>query len=309
MIRQLLTPGIILLMSVSLVDCTTSNDPAPDLQMSMLDKKMEHFQNPEEDYVMVATHRGFGSNAPENSIMAIKKAIDSGVDIIEIDVRITKDNKLVLMHDQELDRTTTGSGLVKYHTLTELKNFFLKDQDGTVTTEQIPTLEESLNLAKDKVLVMIDKSEFLAGEILEVAKQTNTLDQIIFLWFDDLAVVQERLGDDITAINYIPGVHESNDHINTYIQDFNTIVDPLSYAFWIKTESSPLLSTMATMKKSRRIWVNTTESDQCAGHTDAVSVSNPDNGWGWVMAKGATIILTDEPIRLLSYLRSKNVHD
>ena len=74
-----------------------------------------------ETNIFVAAHRGFSGEYPENTMLAFKEAIKLGVDQIETDVRITKDNELVLIHDSTLERTTNGSGKVCDYTLSELK--------------------------------------------------------------------------------------------------------------------------------------------------------------------------------------------
>ena len=66
--------------------------------------------------IWVAAHRGFSEKYPENTMEAFRAAVELGVDQIETDVRITADGELVLHHDATLDRTTTGTGLVKDHT-------------------------------------------------------------------------------------------------------------------------------------------------------------------------------------------------
>ena len=76
--------------------------------------------------VLVAAHRGNWRNYPENSLEGITSCIGTGIDIVEVDVQITKDGKFVLMHDLTIDRTTNGKGKVSNYTLNELQNFKLK---------------------------------------------------------------------------------------------------------------------------------------------------------------------------------------
>ncbi len=77
--------------------------------------------------IYVAAHRGGDwRNDPENSLQSLKRAVALGVDIVEMDLKRTKDGQLVLMHDKTLDRTTTGSGPVSDHTLEELQTFALR---------------------------------------------------------------------------------------------------------------------------------------------------------------------------------------
>ena len=72
---------------------------------------------------MIMAHRGDPSSAPENTMKAMKSAIDVGVDLLETDIRLTKDNEFVLFHDEELSRTTGQEGTIGDYTLDELMDF------------------------------------------------------------------------------------------------------------------------------------------------------------------------------------------
>ncbi|GIT43944.1 MAG: hypothetical protein Ct9H300mP11_18800 [Chloroflexota bacterium] len=97
------------------------------------------------DLPLVIAHRGDNTNAPENTISAFKKALDLGADGIELDVRLTKDGKLVVIHDRTVDRTTNGTGLGNHHTQEEILrldagSWFTSEFAG----ENPPTLDEYL---------------------------------------------------------------------------------------------------------------------------------------------------------------------
>ncbi len=98
-------------------------------------------------------HRGARAYAPENTLASFKKAIEIGVDAIELDVRKTKDNQLVVIHDADVKRTTDGEGLVSELTLGQIKDF---SAEGS---EKIPTLEEALDFLDKKVKVLIELKE------------------------------------------------------------------------------------------------------------------------------------------------------
>lgn len=112
-------------------------------------------QSPKNIYV--AAHRGFSSKYPENTLLAFKAAVELGVDQLELDVRVTKDNELVIIHDATVDRTTNGTGKVCEMTLEELKAL---DAGGWMGTEyaglKIPTLQEFMELIKDHPTMTID---------------------------------------------------------------------------------------------------------------------------------------------------------
>ena len=100
------------------------------------------------DYIWVAAHRADYVFAPENSIQALENAIYFGADLIETDVRLTKDGHVVMMHDYTVDRMTNGTGRVSDLTLAEIKKLYLKTNWGGSTQFQVPTLEEFIQVAK-----------------------------------------------------------------------------------------------------------------------------------------------------------------
>lgn len=134
--------------------------------------------------VMVVSHRGDWRNAPENSLQAIQNCIDMGVDMVEVDLKKTKDGHLIVMHDQTIDRTTTGKGKPENYTLEELRRFRLKNGAAHKTTHLIPTLEEVMLLCKGKILVNIDKGyDYLKRLIVFWKKReqlTNVLSKLDF---------------------------------------------------------------------------------------------------------------------------------
>lgn len=101
------------------------------------------------DHIYVAAHRGWCSVYPENTMEAFKAAAELGVDQLETDIRISKDGELVLIHDETVDRTTDGSGLVIEKTLAELKALDAGSHKGEQFKGcQIPTLREFMEYVK-----------------------------------------------------------------------------------------------------------------------------------------------------------------
>lgn len=121
-------------------------------------------------------HRGFTASAPENSLAAFKAAVELGAHGIELDVRTCKTGELVVIHDPVLARMTNGRGFIKNKTLKELKKLRLRTKDG-LTDEQIPTLEEVLELLDGKAILNVEiKTKGLPGahiekKVVEVLRQ------------------------------------------------------------------------------------------------------------------------------------------
>lgn len=96
---------------------------------------------------LLAAHRGGSLRWPENSLLAFRNAIALGVDFLELDVHLSRDREVVVIHDPVLDRTTTGAGAVGDQTLAELRKLRLRDREGNATDEVIPTLAGAVELA------------------------------------------------------------------------------------------------------------------------------------------------------------------
>ena len=106
----------------------------------------------------VSAHRGGDRKYfPENCIETFENTLGQVHALMEVDPRYTKDSVMVLVHDATLDRTTTGKGRVNEYTLDELKKLRLKDSEGNITDYQIPTLDEALEWARSKTILILDK--------------------------------------------------------------------------------------------------------------------------------------------------------
>ncbi|MFN4235590.1 MAG: glycerophosphodiester phosphodiesterase [Bacteroidia bacterium] len=106
---------------------------------------------------LLVAHRGANKVAPENTMSSLLKAYEQGADMVEMDIRQTKDGEFVLMHDARVNRTTNGKGKIKKMTLDEVKkldagSWFSNEFKG----EKVPTLREILRVAKGKGLVDLD---------------------------------------------------------------------------------------------------------------------------------------------------------
>lgn len=94
----------------------------------------------------IYAHRGNKSEFPENSLQAFRSAIELGVDGVEVDVQLTLDQKPMILHDETVDRTSTGKGFLKDMTCETAKTLRLLNTDGRTSEESIPTLDEMLHL-------------------------------------------------------------------------------------------------------------------------------------------------------------------
>lgn len=280
----------------------------PQTHVSRINKELN---NSTSKNVLVVAHRGDWRHAPENSLKGIENCIAMGVDVVEIDVRKTKDNQLVLMHDGSINRTTIGTGNVSDFTLEELKQFNLKNNQGgknaELTNQRIPTLEEALLTAKGKVLLNLDKAYGLMKDILPLLQKTGTTDQVILKGGKNAAQVVKDLSFMAGQVCYMPIVSDSQDSVEYRIKEHLEKYDPIGFEIILRKNDRVMEQSDYIKSNGSRIWVNTLWSSLCMGHTDAKSLEDPDANWGWVIEKGATIIQTDNPHELLQYLEKKGL--
>ncbi|MEM8927269.1 MAG: glycerophosphodiester phosphodiesterase family protein, partial [Bacteroidota bacterium] len=145
-----------------------------------LKRNLERIKNPKDPYVFVIAHRGDWRHAPENSIASLKGAITMGVDMVETDLQMTKDGKLIVFHDKTLERTTNGQGQLADYTYDQLSEYHLLDGLGHITEFQIPLLQEYLEIAKNKVILDLDiKSDIPFEKIGQLLRANNMLHQVV----------------------------------------------------------------------------------------------------------------------------------
>jgi glycerophosphoryl diester phosphodiesterase len=130
------------------------------LNISTPQQLQQYFKYTGHDIPLISGHRGGPDKGfPENSIAAMEHSLQHTPATFEIDPRLTKDSVVVLLHDDTLDRTTTGHGKLNSYTWEEIKKLKLKDVDGNITSYGIPTLEEAIAWAKGKTVLILDKKD------------------------------------------------------------------------------------------------------------------------------------------------------
>ena len=143
----------------------------------------------------IIAHRGFKKKYPENTLIAFQAAMDAGVPMIELDVTLSRDRKLVVIHDETLERTTNGHGSVHDHTLEELKqldagSWFHSD----FADERLPELGEVLDLVDGRVITNIEiksnayephhPADAIEKQVVDLVKQKKALDEVLISSFN-----------------------------------------------------------------------------------------------------------------------------
>lgn len=150
--------------------------PLPDLSFETVEELQAFFSWEKHRIPVLSAHRGGPyPGYPENCIETFENIMAQYPSTLEIDVSITKDSVLVLMHDGSLDRTSTGSGKVTETLFEELDELFLEDNDGLLTPYRIPTLEEALIWAKGKTVLNLDIKRGVPFEkVIDLVHKTGT---------------------------------------------------------------------------------------------------------------------------------------
>ncbi|RKQ96735.1 glycerophosphodiester phosphodiesterase family protein [Maricaulis maris] len=147
----------------------------------------------ENGHAMLAAHRGGpAAGYPENALSSLQRLADLGVLYAEVDVRRSVDGTLFLLHDDTLDRTTTGQGDAEGQDWSELSGFQLRDNDGQLTEERIPTLADAVNIARvNGVILNLDLKSVDATEIVSFIHDHDARDLVAIIAYtvDDAAAL------------------------------------------------------------------------------------------------------------------------
>ena len=274
-----------------------------------IDDLITNLEDSQNNEVIVVAHRGDWRNAPENSLQAIENCIKMGVDMVEIDVRETKDGQLILMHDETIDRTTTGTGRVTDVTWEYLQTLHLRDGIGHETPHKIPTLKEALQLCKGKILVNLDKSYPIFDKCFKIVEETGTQQQVVIKGAIPYEQLKEEFGTYLGRVFFMPIVRLNNAESRTIVDDYLTRLKPVAFEFTVPQDTIRMIEYFDDIRvKGSSVWVNSLWPRHNGGHDDEKAALNP-SVYDWFIDNHIDIIQTDRPQLLLDYLRKKNLHN
>lgn len=269
------------------------------------------------EYVWVASHRGDWIYAPENSTTALEHAIFFGSDLIETDVRLTKDGKIIMMHDATVDRTTNGKGNIADLTLAEIKELRLRNNFGGLTDLKVPTLEEYIELAKNKILLYLDKAGYdlpgheqghLVKELLKILRANNAIEQSVFVLDWPYSKAKEIFGEDLEKVIYVPVIEDKIPNLSSYVDEYIQKLNPVAFQFRMeKLDSETYKQLPKVLRSGSKAFVAATWEKHTANHSDLISIfERPSKGWGWLLEQGFSVLETNYPKDLIYYLKSEN---
>lgn len=238
---------------------------------------------------IVIGHRGAAGHYPENTIISFQRAIEMGADAIEFDVHLSKDNVLVVCHDESIDRTTDGKGLIKDLTYQELGQFNAANLYRDMEHQLIPSLDQVMELAKDSNIMV--NIELKSGVVLYPLIEEKVAEAI-----EKFDMVENTI---VSSFNHysLLSIKKINPRIKIGLLYMAGLVEPWHYAARIGAEAiHPLFfnivpQVMSGCKESG-IMVN------------PFTVNNEDH-MRYMIGLGVSGIITDYPDRLSQIIKGK----
>lgn len=239
----------------------------------------------------VIAHRGYSGAAPENTIAAVRAAIDIGADMAEIDVTLTSDGEVVVIHDSTLQRTTNGGGEVLEFSLADLQlldagSWFSKSFAG----EPIPTLDAMLAEVDDRILLNVEIKSEAVG--LGVVEKVAT------------AIRARGMTDEIVVSSFSPTalekMHQLAPEIRTavlYNKDLHAGMDPVEIVTGVGASAFNIKRVRLTPEMLRQCHAN--------GIPVAVYTVNKKRHMRRTIQLGVDAIFTDQPDRMLKVLAKR----
>ncbi len=278
-----------------------------------VEKSLAALHDPASKYVMVVAHRSDWRNNPENSLPAIESCIRMGVDMIELDLKQTKDSVLVLSHDHTLNRCTTGNGRISDYTYDQILSLSLKSSQGEPCPGiKMPTLRQALEACKDRILVNVDQGYEYYDRVLAMAEELGVTDQILIKSGQPWPEVKEKLASHPRNLLYMPIISGAQDGESPLFQGYVSDPKPqLAYELCFTDLNDNAKGVAAKILDSgAKLWVNTLWASLCGGYEDnaAFAADDPGTVYGPILDLGTSIIQTDRPEFLIGYLESLGRH-
>ena len=285
-------------------------------QQTRVEKIIAEINDPKSDYIVVASHRGDWRNYPENSIPAIESVIRMGVDIMELDVKMTKDSVLILMHDKTIDRMTNGKGRVCDITYDSLMTFNMRRAHNIVTdTLKVPTLREALLCCKDRILVNVDHAYPYYEQIVKLTEELGVAGQVLMKSKSSIDKVNEDTQKYGSRMLYMPVVDVNKPKGKKLFAEYlEKGVVPMAFELCWQYPGEEIDECVKQVHQmGSKIWVNTIWASLCGGLGNdddaALAAKNPADVYGQYINMGVSMMQTDRPEMLLNYLRSIGRHD
>lgn len=261
---------------------------------------------------LIVAHRGVsGGNIPCNTLAAYEIALRQGTDMIEIDVEMSADGKLMIFHPgMEPIHLWCAERLTRM-TAEEISHLRYVNFDRNPTQFGIATLDEVLEQFGNRCLINVDKFWGHPKEIYEAIRRHGMIDRVVVksALNEKVLSVLEEVAPDVPFMPIVRDTHP--EHENLMRRKINYIGAEVLFR-----EESAEVASPAFLDRMHRdgklVWVNAIiynyREQLSAGHSDDRSLTgDPADGWGWLAKRGFDLIQTDWPLMMREYLESENL--
>lgn len=233
---------------------------------------------------LVIAHRGASVAEPENTLRAFDLALHQGAQMIELDLQITRDGHVIVLHDEDLARTTDMQGLVAEMNLDEVR------RADAGRGERVPTLKETLELARGRARLYLEIKDVRAGsETLRVVRAMNCADDVLIASFD--TVLMQRLSEEVhdVELGVIVGLPSLNADILRWRESFPWLaLRAINYqVLSVQSELCFGFLVDKMREKGKTLYVWTVDSEK---------------GFERMTERGVNGIVTNVPDKLIQYL-------
>lgn len=280
-LQQFIISALLLVISFNSIAQQSSNS----LTFKSVDELQQFLSYSKKRFPLISAHRGGPEKGfPENAIETFEHSFQFQPLIIECDISLSKDSVMILMHDNSLNRTSTGTGRISDYTYEELKKLYLKDNNGDSTSFRIPTLEETLNWGKGKVIFTLDvKRGVPYAKVIEMVRKCKAeTSSVIITYNADQAAEVFQLAPDLMISASVRG-KEDLERLNG-----KGIPDKRIVAFIGVTEAQP--ETYELLHSRGIACILGT-----MGNLDRQATARGDNQYAEYITRGADILSTDRP--------------
>jgi glycerophosphoryl diester phosphodiesterase len=230
----------------------------------------------------VVAHRGASGSAPENTLAAFRRAAQQGAHMIELDVQLSRDGHVVVMHDDTVDRTTDGHGAVGALDLARLKMLDAGSWFGErFAGERVPTLAEALAATSLPVNVELKRGggDALAAGVYDTVRNAGAIGRVVFSSFEDDALARMRRLDAHVEIAVLRA----------------------SGTMGHAVRAAERLGTRTLHLRNTKVWMRQMRDTASEGYMIRIWTVNSLAEWAPFSAAGASGLFTDHPDRFLQF--------
>jgi glycerophosphoryl diester phosphodiesterase len=237
--------------------------------------------------IVVIAHRGEHRAHPENTLPAFQAAIDAGADFFELDVRTTSDGQLVLMHDSNVDRTTSGTGAIRSMTIEQVRAL---DAGAKFAAQfagiKVPTFEEALTLAHGKIGVYVDCKDIAPSALVAALDRTDMTGSVVI--YGGAGFLKK-----VSALDPTLKVMPEAGSASTLRRLLAELM-PRVVAF----DAGDFKDDVIAVARGANVEI----------YVDRLGTADTEAGWQDAIDRGAAGIQTDRPADLVQYLRARKLH-